>query len=471
MLKTNTQFMLEAHRVVDLFIAVLALTLAVAVRRYIVVFSPNLVPVFDFWPEAGWLYLLVVIGWGLLLRRFGYYEQRRFSSMSHLAWILLRVNLAVVMLAFVLFYLLRITNMPRIMILLMGVFGFLLMMAKEQVLSYYGKYWMKSANILLVGEPTKFASILSRFGEQDFAPAHILGYLCPQSGISDRTTRSELAYLGTTGDLQDIMHSENIDYVVLCPEHEHFDEVQDVICQCETEGVEVWLLANLFQAKIAKPMVDEFQGLPMLTFRTAPGSSWAFLTKRIIDLTGALILLTIFLPIMFLIAIFIRMETPGPVFFIQERCTIRGRLFPMIKFRTMDCNAEDSRESLSGQNEMSGPVFKINGDPRITRVGVFLRRHSLDELPQLWNVLLGQMSLVGPRPPIPSEVQEYENWQRRRFSMPAGITGLWQVSGRNRTGFDEWMRMDLKYIDEWSLWLDVRILVKTVGAVIKGTGC
>jgi exopolysaccharide biosynthesis polyprenyl glycosylphosphotransferase len=193
--------------------------------------------------------------------------------------------------------------------------------------------------------------------------------------------------------------------------------------------------------------------------------------KRLIDVAGAAIGLIILGPLVMLpVAIIIKLASPGPIFFGQKRSGLHGRLFTMYKFRSMVSNAEMLRAELEAYNEMTGPVFKMKDDPRVTPFGRFLRKTSLDEFPQLWNVLMGEMSLVGPRPPIPSEVQHYDPWHRRRLSMKPGLTCLWQISGRNKIGFDQWMKLDLQYIDGWSLWLDLKILVETVWVVLGGTG-
>jgi exopolysaccharide biosynthesis polyprenyl glycosylphosphotransferase len=261
-----------------------------------------------------------------------------------------------------------------------------------------------------------------------------------------------------------------VDFVVLGPSQERFDEIQNLIAICETEGVEAWILGAFFTTSIARPSVDEFQDLPMLTFRTAPAMSWALVTKRGIDVIGALALIAVTAPVMAAVALAVKLGSTGSVLFAQQRCSLRGRRFWMYKFRTMVNDAEALRGGLDAHNEMEGPVFKIRHDPRITAVGRFLRRYSIDELPQLFNVLKGDMSLVGPRPPIPSEVADYESWHRRRLSMRTGLTGLWQTAGRNTLPFDDWMKLDLEYIDNWSLALDFKILLRTPVAIVRGTG-
>jgi len=169
-------------------------------------------------------------------------------------------------------------------------------------------------------------------------------------------------------------------------------------------------------------------------------------------------------------ALFIKLDSRGPIFYKQTRCGLNGRQFSMYKFRTMCCDAEKQKDDLLHENEMSGPVFKIKDDPRVTRVGRFLRKFSIDEVPQFLNVLKGEMSLVGPRPPLPHEVAGFLPWQRRKLSVKPGVTCIWQVNGRNNIGFEEWMRLDLDYIDNWSLWLDAKIIARTIPTVIKGSG-
>jgi lipopolysaccharide/colanic/teichoic acid biosynthesis glycosyltransferase len=197
------------------------------------------------------------------------------------------------------------------------------------------------------------------------------------------------------------------------------------------------------------------------------------LFKYAFDRVAASIILLILLIPMAIIAVLIKLDSGGwnaPVLFGQQRCGLRGKTFTLWKFRSMVPDAEARRNELEKLNEMSGPVFKIRDDPRVTRLGKWLRKFSIDELPQLWNVVVGDMSLVGPRPPLRSEVEKYDRWQRRRLSMKPGITCLWQVGGRNTISFDQWMKLDLEYIDNWSLGLDFRILLKTVYVVVIGHG-
>ena len=248
--------------------------------------------------------------------------------------------------------------------------------------------------------------------------------------------------------------------------------LQHCIAACETEGVEAWIAANYVRTSIARPTYDTLGSTPMLVLRVTPELSWALLIKSAVDRAGALLGLLLLSPLFALIAALIKTTSPGPVIFKQRRAGRHGTPFTMYKFRSMRTGAENERDALSDRNQMSGPVFKIEDDPRVTTVGRWLRRTSLDEFPQLLNVLLGQMSLVGPRPLPLYEVDNFElTAHRRRLSMKPGLTCLWQVAGRNAVkDFSEWVKLDVEYIDNWSLWLDLKILLKTVPVVLLGKG-
>jgi exopolysaccharide biosynthesis polyprenyl glycosylphosphotransferase len=272
--------------------------------------------------------------------------------------------------------------------------------------------------------------------------------------------------------LVEALHRHSVSRVIFAGGHSHLNRLQEAIAACEVEGVEAWLLADFIKTSIARPDFDAIGDRPMLVFRTTPDISWALLIKGVIDRVGAFLLLVPSAIIMLISAAAIRLTSPGPIVFRQVRAGKHGKPFTMYKFRTMVTDSEMRQSELQVFNQMSGPVFKIERDPRITPLGRYLRKWSIDELPQLINVLQGHMSLVGPRPLPIYEVEKFENTaQRRRLSVKPGLTCLWQVSGRNHvTDFHEWVRLDLKYIDNWSIWLDIKILIMTVPAVILGFG-
>ena len=236
--------------------------------------------------------------------------------------------------------------------------------------------------------------------------------------------------------------------------------------------MEAWLVADFFATQIARASFDEMFGAPLLVFRSTPETSWQMMAKWLMDFVGAFFMLLFAAIPMLVIAALIKLTSPGPVFFRQQRSGLNGAPFSIFKFRTMVTNAEQFQHELATMNEMTGPVFKVTNDPRVTPLGKFLRKSSLDELPQLLNVLRGEMSLVGPRPLPVNEVKRFNDLaHRRRLSVKPGLTCLWQVQGRNKiSDFKEWVRLDLEYIDNWSIWLDIAILLRTIPAVFRTTG-
>src|ERR1035438_9912952 len=272
--------------------------------------------------------------------------------------------------------------------------------------------------------------------------------------------------------LVQILHDHAIYGVILSAKHTYFEEIENIIKACELEGVEVWLIADFFTTQISRTSFDELLGRPLLIFRSTPETSWAGLVRQLMDFFGALVLLVVAAIPMLMIALLIKLFSPGPVLFRQQRSGLNGAPFTLYKFRTMVTNAEQFKHELEAMNEMSGPVFKVTNDPRITPLGKILRRYSLDELPQLFNVVRNEMSLVGPRPLPVDEVRRFNDLaHRRRLSVKPGITCLWQVQGRNQiSDFKDWVRLDLQYIDTWSIWLDLVILLRTIPAVLRGTG-
>lgn len=272
--------------------------------------------------------------------------------------------------------------------------------------------------------------------------------------------------------LVDLLHEHSANAVLVSPRNTLFGTIEEAIHACELEGVEVWLFADFFKTRLAQTTVDEFAGHPMLVFATGPVASWHAVAKGVMDFVGALVLLLLAAIPMLIAAVAVKVTSPGPILFRQRRAGLNGHPFSMLKFRSMVSNAEQLKQELAALNEMSGPVFKVTNDPRVTGVGRFLRKWSLDELPQLINVLRGEMSLVGPRPLPLDEVARFDDpAHRRRLSVKPGLTCLWQISGRNNVrDFTEWVRLDLEYIDNWSIWLDLEILLRTIPAVMSGAG-
>ncbi|HUJ25938.1 MAG TPA: sugar transferase [Myxococcales bacterium] len=303
-----------------------------------------------------------------------------------------------------------------------------------------------------------------RFDRQGDADADLLRRTYAEAGATP-------ALLGPAGEIEAVLRTVAADEVYIAGRlRKHADEMQACISVCERFGVPFAMPAYTFRFERAH--LAESHGIVdgYLHYLCTSGKQYQRSVKRLIDIAASAAALWLLLPLFAVVAASIRLTSRGPVFFKQERVGRYGRHFSLLKFRSMVLDAESLRETLAKSNELSGPVFKMKRDPRVTAVGRFIRKYSIDELPQLINVLRGDMSLVGPRPPLPAEVEKYEAWQRRRLSVRPGLTCIWQVSGRNQISFEEWMYLDMQYIDQWSLALDLSLIVRTLPIVLTGRG-
>jgi len=408
------------------------------------------------------LFLVVIPMAMMLLEKQGYYEQAVFAPRREKVWQLAKACFLAAIGMILVIYLIRGTQ-ARGVIVLFGFCSFVLMGLKEEAVRWGLRSQLGAAShskrVVLVGEPAETGSLRA-----DMRKAW------PELKVAGELDLSTTP----TPELVSFLHEHSVNSVVLSARHTVFGRIEEAIQACELEGIEVWLVADFFQTRISRTAIDDFCGRPMLVFHSGPQmSSWPGVIKQFIDVAGAFVLLVVALPLIFLpTAILIKWTSPGPVLFRQKRAGLNGRPFTMYKFRTMVSNAEQLKQELAALNEMSGPVFKVANDPRVTKVGRWLRRKSIDEFPQLINVLLGDMSLVGPRPLPVEEVNRFDDWaHRRRLSVKPGLTCLWQVGGRNEVrDFKEWVRLDLEYIDHWSLWLDIKILWMTIPVVLMGKG-
>jgi exopolysaccharide biosynthesis polyprenyl glycosylphosphotransferase len=323
--------------------------------------------------------------------------------------------------------------------------------------------------VLIVGTGIRARTYAARITNNQELGLKIVGYVDDQPRTQDREILGD-KIIGTLKDVPTIIERQVIDEVVIALPLRLLHGANETVTACEEQGVQVTVAADLFETSIAKPEIIDFYGLPMISLSTTPAQQLQVLVKECFDRIAGVFLILLTSPILIASAVAIWWTSGGPVFFKQIRCGLHGRKFTIYKFRTMQIDAEARLEELKKFNSMSGPVFKMKEDPRVTPFGNLLRKNSLDELPQLFNVIKGEMSLVGPRPPVPGEIDQYDRWQRRRLSVKPGITGIWQVSGRNSIDFQKWMELDLYYIDHWSLWLDFRILMQTTVAVLRRRG-
>lgn len=328
--------------------------------------------------------------------------------------------------------------------------------------------------LLLVGSNQRVQDFACRIIAKPQLGYRIVGYLDELlNGQSYHKMLSSHKYLGTLDDFDAVIDQEEVDEVVISlPIRSCYEQIKRLVEACEEQGIRVHLLSDFFQLKMARAYAIEFDGVPLLTMATGTFAVWPSSVKRVFDVVVGTALVVTLTPLFLLIALLIKLTSPhGPVLFRQTRIGHNRRRFEMLKFRTMVPDAERLQAALEELNEAQGPVFKIKNDPRVLPLGRLLRRTSLDELPQLFNVITGDMSLVGPRPLPLRDVRRFEEpWLKRRFSVKPGITCLWQINGRCETNFDTWIAQDLEYIDHWSFGLDLKILAKTIPAVLRGTG-
>ena len=463
MLRRDRQIRMQIHQLMDAGLFALSFWLAYALRS-----NQDIIDLFGLmeWtvPFENYvrLYLILIPAAPLLLEGMGFYARSPFCARRVTAWMLFKACFFTTLGLVLAMFLFRLPPVARGVVVWFGFISFGLVFAKEEVLRRLASTQMAQAQyqrrVILVGTSEETARMETELKTKSDREVEIVGRL----NLSEAPVEH----------LVEMLHEHSANGVILSARHAYFEQVEAAIRACELEGVEAWLVADFFKGQISRANFDDFYGWPVLVFRSTPDSSWPRVVKQLMDSVGSFLALLLFWWLFALIALFIKLTSPGPVFFRQQRSGINGRPFTIYKFRTMVTNAEQLKHELATMNEMSGPVFKLTNDPRITPIGKVLRKFSLDELPQLFNVLRGEMSLVGPRPlPVDEVKRFYDLAHRRRLSVKPGITCLWQISGRNNVSdFKDWVRLDLEYIDNWSLWLDFTILWRTLPAVLAGTG-
>jgi exopolysaccharide biosynthesis polyprenyl glycosylphosphotransferase len=422
------------------------------------------------------LFIALLVTWGLVLSWFGLYRQHMYRSRAReLKDVIAAVSCcaAVLWLARLPFQI-ELVGPDMLVYFWPMALGFSIAgrLAIRLVLRHLRRSGRNLRHVLIVGTSKRAIELARRMQAIPELGYEIAGFVDDQWMGSDAVRRNGYSVVTDFAGFPDFIARHVVDEVMICvPIKSLYERSSQLVTQCEEQGVTARFVSDVFTPKVGRSYIERFDGHLVLTIDTGGMRGWKVRVKRLIDFTVAAALLIVFAPLMLLIAIVIKLRSPGPVLFMQERMGLNKRRFYLCKFRTMVPDAEKKLAELEHLNEASGPVFKIRDDPRITPIGRFLRKSSLDELPQLFNVLKGDMSLVGPRP-LP--VRDYESfstaWHRRRFSVKPGITCLWQVMGRSSIPFEQWMELDMQYIDRWSLLLDFKILLKTIPAVIRGAG-
>jgi len=421
------------------------------------------------------VYPFVLVIWSVLLFSYHSYHSHRTIPLTKETITILRVVAVGNLLLATLAYLLPLRQLSRVWFFLFVVLSTILLVAEKILLRVLARYvrskGLNYRTVLIVGTGRRALDVAKMIVNHKYWGYKIVGFVSDGHRLSNGWARYRI--FGDVPDLKKILeqgHAEPIDEIVFAVTRKKLDEMKQIFLMCEELGIRTRVAMNIFQNRVARLEVEEIEGIPFLTFTTTPSDETELAFKRALDVAVSMLILVLTAPVLLIAALAIRLTSPGSILFKQERIGLNGRIFTLYKFRTMIEDAHERRGEVTHLNEMTGPVFKAKDDPRVTAVGRWMRRFSLDEIPQLWNVLKGDMSLVGPRPPIPEEVASYHRWHRRRLSMKPGLTCLWQISGRNQIDFDRWMQMDLQYIDNWSPSLDLKILLRTIPAVLSGRG-
>lgn len=486
MIKRSEGFLRQLVLLIDVVAIVLAFLATHYVRDAIHTFYRlDLIPGREVLSPIGsldsylWLLLIIIPLWTGMLYLLGGYHELRIKAYRRMGWIVLKAS-ALGLLGFgASVFVFKLHYVSRTFMALFFVVSFGLLALERAFLIACFHVVLRCGyfhrNLLIVGTGQRARALIKAVQSHTGWGLRVIGLLDDDLKRAVRFVAEHqvvgVAVLGTLAQLPSLLRQHVVDEVIFVVPRSWMSRIEPAVLECELAGVRATVAVDLFNTRLARSHLADLNGIPLLSFDTTPIDEWQLALKRVLDVLvsglGLLVLLLLF-PI---IAALIKATSPGPVFFRQVRSGLNGRQFMLYKFRSMVVDAETQQAKLQALNELNGPVFKLTNDPRLTPVGRWLRKTSIDELPQLFNVLKGQMSLVGPRPLPTYEVARHEAWQRRRLSIPPGITGYWQVNGRNRvTDFDEWTRLDLEYIDRWSLALDMKILLKTIPAVLSGNG-
>lgn len=477
MVNLRRQILLEALKLFDLMVVICALGLAtlptleqVRIARIAQFFSMR-VKLGNFLVVIGLLIL-----WHMLFARFGLYESRRLSQRtSEIADVMKAISLATLFLCGAT-WLFHIRMASPLFLVLFWVLSSLMLVCSRLILrvllAQARLHGRNLRHVLIVGSNLRAVEFAENIQSKPELGYHIIGFADEPWAGCDQFCQAGYRLVSNLDELPEFLRKHVVDEVVIAlPIRSFHDHAARIATLCEEQGIITRVLSNLFNLKLAHSRAEELDGDSWITHYTGTGESWSLVVKRVLDVSIALVMLVIISPALLIVALLIKLTSPGPILFAQQRVGRNKRKFYIYKFRTMGVDAESKMRGLEQLNQVSGPVFKMKNDPRVTNVGRFLRRTSIDELPQLLNVLKGDMSLVGPRP-LP--VRDYDgfsqDWHRRRLSVRPGITCLWQVNGRSSIPFEQWMELDMEYIDKWSLLLDLEILARTIPAVLKGLG-
>lgn len=408
------------------------------------------------------------------LTYFGGYRSPYETSLVAYVWSVLRAIVVTFGVLLAMLFFLQIEYVSRMVIVVFATLEFGMLVCVRMLVAAMLKAQVKSGRkryrVLIVGSRSRARELVEALCNEMFGGIEVVGFVDPDpSRVGLRVF--DIPVIGTVESIHECLKHNVIDEVIIAIPRSLLRDAESIAQACEEEGIKLRFMADVFNIQVANVTLSKVKGIPLLTMEPVSQDRQQLLAKRLFDFSCTVVAMPFLLPLFLLVAIAIKLDSPGPVFFIQQRVGLRKHIFPMFKFRSMYIDAEERLKELEHLNEAEGPIFKMKNDPRITMVGRFLRKTSIDELPQLLNVLRGEMSLVGPRPMSQRDVELFDRgMQRKRFSVQPGITCIWQVSGRSNLTFDQWLELDLKYIDNWSFWLDLKLLFKTVPAVLTSRG-
>ncbi|HDY67918.1 MAG TPA: sugar transferase [Candidatus Scalindua sp.] len=471
MLKGFFNFRRQISITLDILVVVVSFVIAYFIRSFILKFVPfgESIELGNHWE----LIVVITFLWWWIFSLQGAYALDRFTSLSQETKTVLKTVFFGTVILLSGAFLLKIYFPARTLIVIFAGVNFSLLVLEKTVIYYVvsdlKKRGYHKKPVIIVGTGEKAREFMESIKGDPGEELEIVGFIGEKEmNVGNRIYGCNI--LGNFSQLKEVLHRHPIDEIIFALSKENL-EIGEMLRLCEEEGVTSSIITDFPVSAKTNVQLRMAHNLPLLTLSRVPYSPWQLFLKRITDIIISALASAILSPLFLIIAALVKFTSPGPVFYQWEVVGFNKRPFNSWKFRTMVENADELKTKLWNKNEMLGPVFKIRDDPRITRVGRILRRFSLDELPQLYSVLRGDMSLVGPRPPLIGEVDRFESWQRRKLSLKPGLTCLWQVSGRNEIrDFDDWAKLDLEYIDNWSLWLDVKIFFKTVYVVLSGSG-
>ena len=466
MLKDNERLYNHALALLDVFLSLIAFYIAYTVRVYTVV---KYALYADQYILLG---VLIIPTWFVLLKIISVQSSQKVKAYSV---VFIEYSLLIVIgisILFIYIFAFKLDFISRIVIFIFGLLDLILLfVSKVMIIRFSKRSYMKGKNtkqVILIADESSVSFIEKIIAEKHWG-IMIFGIVSDSEIITHKYS-GKYQIIRNDENLDRIMEEHIIDGIIYCKNEINNRQIKHLIYSCAEIGVTLQLQSELFSIIASQSRLNYLEELPVMTFDVTSADYFALSVKFIIEYLISLFSVLIFLPFSFIIGVLIKAESKGPVLFKQTRVGLRGRHFRMYKFRTMVLHSDELKKNLEYMNEADGPVFKIKDDPRVTKIGAFLRKTSLDEFPQFLNVLNGDMSIVGPRPPLPEEVAQYERPQLRRLSVKPGITCIWQVSGRNKVGFDEWMKLDMQYIDNWSLKLDIMLMLKTINAIYRRTG-